>query len=69
MTMYSMIKVWDRSFWEKPTAVQRKVPISQIQMAGVLLLALLSVCIGMGVGPIYEVAQSIGQETMGGAQK
>jgi multicomponent Na+:H+ antiporter subunit D len=64
LTLYSMIKIWNEAFW-KPTPQIEKTslkPISLNLLLPIGLLALLTVVIGLGVGPLFSLALRAGEQ-------
>ena len=60
LTLFSMIKVWDRAFWEKPRVDHDLAPFPVSKMWAVSILALATVLLGVGVGPVFEFADNAG---------
>jgi multicomponent Na+:H+ antiporter subunit D len=60
MTLYSMVKLWNEAFWKAPPdarpsdAGARRVPL--VLLVPVLGLAVLTVAIGLGAGPAFDLA-------------
>jgi multicomponent Na+:H+ antiporter subunit D len=66
MTLYSMVKLWNEAFWKAspdtpPTdAETRRVPL--VLLAPVLGLAVLTVGLGLGAGPAFDLAARAGAQ-------
>ncbi len=58
LTLYSMIKIWNAAFWNENPRAQLRVEDgrwkSMTAVAGVLVT--ISLCIGLGAGPVFERA-------------
>ncbi|MBM3129198.1 MAG: Na+/H+ antiporter subunit D [Chloroflexi bacterium] len=67
LTLFSMLKIWNEAFW-KPLDDRR--PLTEDRRSSValfipiVLLALLTLLIGFGAGPIFALALRAGQELM-----
>jgi multicomponent Na+:H+ antiporter subunit D len=71
MTVYSMVKIWLEAFWKplpelsEPGARSRARPVlSAWKIAPVGALALITVLIGLGAEPVYQLAARAAQELM-----
>jgi multicomponent Na+:H+ antiporter subunit D len=69
LTMYSMTKIWNEAFWkqppdghEVPTSLSRGVKV--LGMGPIVALATITVLIGLGAGPVYEVAVAAAHQLM-----
>ncbi|WP_420564778.1 proton-conducting transporter membrane subunit [Thalassobaculum sp.] len=67
-TVYSMIKIWNEAFWKAPpeAAVAATASGSQIRIlcAPVAMLAILTICVGLGAGPALELAERASAELL-----
>ncbi len=67
MTVYSMVKIWIEAFW-KPSPDfgpdQRAIVPSAWKIAPVCALALITLCIGIGAEPVYQLADTAARELM-----
>ncbi|MCW5946971.1 MAG: Na+/H+ antiporter subunit D [Fimbriimonadales bacterium] len=66
LTLYSMTKIWAEAFWKEPASPG---PIGYASTSGlgwmvvpIVLLAAITVAIGLGAEPAFEVATKAGQE-------
>jgi len=67
MTVFSMVKIWIEAFWKPlPPHVSKKptTALSAWKIAPVCCLVLLTLCIGIGAEPVYELAQTAAGELM-----
>jgi len=68
MTIYSMVKIWLASFWRPmPNAALDtggRRPLSPWKLAPVGALALISLMIGLGAEPIFQLAEAAAREIM-----
>ncbi len=68
MTVYSMVKIWLEAFWKPaPNPAQNQVdqrPLSKWKLAPVGVLALVTMAIGLGAEPVYQIAYTAAQELM-----
>lgn len=67
MTVYSMVKIWIEAFW-KPSpdsgSDPRTTALSAWKIAPVCALALITLCIGIGAEPVYQLADTAARELM-----
>jgi multicomponent Na+:H+ antiporter subunit D len=67
-TVYSMIKIWNEAFWKAPPegAVAATASGSQIRIlcTPVAILAILTICVGLGAGPALELAERASAELL-----
>ncbi len=68
LTIYSMVKIWLAAFW-KPgpaTAAEPQAPVrlSAWKVAPVCALALITVAIGIGVEPVFQLASQAADQLM-----
>jgi multicomponent Na+:H+ antiporter subunit D len=60
MTLYSMVKLWNEAFWKASPDARatdvgtRRVPL--VLLAPVIGLAVLTVGLGLGAGPAFDLA-------------
>ncbi len=69
LTVYSMTKIWNEAFWKQPPDINRQkaakmTPMNGWMLAPVVVLALLTVFIGLLPGPIFELAQAAARELL-----
>jgi multicomponent Na+:H+ antiporter subunit D len=64
LTLYSMTKIWAEAFWkeERGDAVREAPPL--LMVLPVLLLAILTVFIGLGCGYVFELAERAAGQLM-----
>jgi multicomponent Na+:H+ antiporter subunit D len=57
LTLYSMTKLWNEAFWkEPPAAVAAAVPVPWTLLGPVVALAGVTVAVGLGAGPVFDLA-------------
>jgi multicomponent Na+:H+ antiporter subunit D len=57
LTLYSMTKLWNEAFWKAPPEPGTSVPAVPWTMLGpVAALAAVTVAVGLGAGPVFELA-------------
>ncbi|MFT5127958.1 MAG: multicomponent Na+:H+ antiporter subunit D, partial [Rhodothermales bacterium] len=59
LTLYSMTKMWDRSFWEKPVVDGCLLPIARRKVLAVGLLSVLTVIVSLAIEPALALADHI----------
>ncbi|MFN2442490.1 MAG: Na+/H+ antiporter subunit D [Thermoanaerobaculia bacterium] len=68
LTLFSMIKIWNEAFW-KPDPDERAVtpPARSIRllMGPITALALLTLLIGAGAGPLFRIAERAADQLLG----
>jgi len=71
LTLFSMIKIWNEAFWkESPSGDVETVPSkvargSNLFLVGPpLLLATLTLMMGLAAGPVYELASKAAEQLM-----
>jgi len=67
MTVYSMVKIWIEAFWKPlPTFASEPKSLENAawKIAPVCALALITLCIGIGAEPLYQLADTAAQEIM-----
>jgi multicomponent Na+:H+ antiporter subunit D len=72
LTLFSMTKIWSEAFWKGSPAASADSRIHSesaciglgVSMAPCLLLAALTVAIGLGVGPVFEVATRAAEQLL-----
>jgi multicomponent Na+:H+ antiporter subunit D len=71
LTLYSMMKIWNEAFWKNPPeGIAESAPALAGSVKGVLLygpplvLAGLTLLLGLAIGPIYEVATAAAEQLM-----
>jgi formate hydrogenlyase subunit 3/multisubunit Na+/H+ antiporter MnhD subunit len=52
-----MTKIWAEAFWKDSPRQTGLVPVRRIQLVPVAILAAATILIGLGLGPIYALAQ------------
>lgn len=67
LTLFSMLKIWNEAFWKpsddrRPTTDDPRISVALI--APIVLLAMLTLIIGLGAGPIFALALRAGAELM-----
>jgi multicomponent Na+:H+ antiporter subunit D len=66
LTLFSMLKIWNEAFWKpldrQPMTDDRRISIALL--IPIVLLALLTLLIGFGAGPIFGLALRAGAELM-----
>lgn len=69
LTMFSMTKIWAEAFWKKSPADPppmleslRRSPRTMLMIAPAAIFALLSLALGLGAGPAFEMATRAGEE-------
>lgn len=66
LTVFSMVKIWSEVFW-KPAPVEAQAPsefLSAWMLAPVLVLALITVVLGLFMGPIIELAMAAAERLL-----
>ena len=58
LTVFSMLKIWSAAFWGGPGGERPAAPLSKTAVAGSALLALVTVTLGLGAGPMFSLAQT-----------
>jgi multicomponent Na+:H+ antiporter subunit D len=56
LTLYSMTKLWNEAFWKEPQAAAVPGPIPWTLLGPVAALAAITVAIGLGAGPVFDLA-------------
>jgi len=67
LTVYSMVKIWLASFWKPMPSMQipgRPQALSLWKIIPVCVLACLTILIGVGAEPIYQLARTAAHEIM-----
>lgn len=67
LTIFSMVKIWMKAFWtplEKSSSSTPHRPLSAWKLAPVCALGAITVLIGIGAGPVFEVAAAAALELM-----
>ena len=67
LTVFSMVKIWIKAFWKPcptPTSYGPKGSISFWKLSPVFALGLITVFIGIGAEPIYQLADTAARELM-----
>lgn len=62
LTLFSMIKLWNEAFWKPPlhpTAAQDGV-VCKPMILPIVMLAIFTVMIGLGIGPVFDIAMRTG---------
>jgi multicomponent Na+:H+ antiporter subunit D len=62
LTLFSMIKLWNEAFWKpalKPATAQEEV-LCKPMILPIVLLASLTILIGLGIGPVFDIAMRTG---------
>jgi multicomponent Na+:H+ antiporter subunit D len=64
LTLYSMIKLWNEAFWKPAPHKENNTPktIDRNLLLPIGLLATLTVLIGLGIGPIFDLALRTGEQ-------
>lgn len=66
VTLMSMMKIWAEAFWDAPPAdtENRALPVREAVLlyAPVVLLACVTVCIGIGAGQVFALAERAARE-------
>ncbi|MGI9240933.1 MAG: proton-conducting transporter membrane subunit [Verrucomicrobiales bacterium] len=57
ITLFSMTKIWAEAFWKDSPRQSGQVPVRGIQLFPVAVLAAATIAIGLGVGPLFAIAQ------------
>ena len=67
LTIFSMVKIWIKAFW-KPLpaagAVKPDEPLSSWKLAPICVLGALTVLIGIGAEPVYQLADTAARELL-----
>lgn len=67
-TIFSMIKIWNEAFWKAPPDGAVAVTPSRRDLrflcAPVAMLAVLTICVGLGAGPAFDLAQRASAELL-----
>lgn len=67
-TVFSMIKIWNEAFWKAPPegAVEGVASARDIRIlcAPIAMLAVLTICVGLGAGPALELAERASAELL-----
>lgn len=67
-TLYSMIKLWNQAFWKPAPPLSQDVPVVQEKVLckpmilPIVLLASLTILVGVGIGPVFEIAMRTGMQ-------
>jgi multicomponent Na+:H+ antiporter subunit D len=57
LTLFSMTKLWNEAFWKEPPAPAAAVaPVAWTLLGPVVALAGITVAVGLGAGPVFELA-------------
>lgn len=64
LTLFSMIKLWNEAFWKPPLQKENQVPkpINRNLLLPIGILATLTVLMGLGFSPIFELALRTGEQ-------
>jgi multicomponent Na+:H+ antiporter subunit D len=67
LTLFSMLKIWNEAFWKslddrRPLTNDRQVSVALF--IPIVLLAMLTLSIGFGVGPVFALALRAGEQLM-----
>ncbi len=65
LTMYSMTKLWNEAFWKaRPTdrTVEPSQPVPRLLVGPVVALAAVTVALGLGAGPVFELASRTAEQ-------
>jgi multicomponent Na+:H+ antiporter subunit D len=67
LTLFSMLKLWSEAFW-KPSPTQadmRRLGVNaRVWLYPIAFLAVLTVLIGLGAGPLFRFALQAGEQLM-----
>lgn len=67
-TVFSMIKIWNEAFWKAPPegAVEGTASARDIRIlcAPIAMLAVLTICVGLGAGPALDLAERASAELL-----
>jgi len=67
MTVYSMVKIWNEAFWKPlPASGSGVAPVAHAawKMTPVCVLALITLSIGIGAEPLFQLADAAAREIM-----
>jgi multicomponent Na+:H+ antiporter subunit D len=58
LTLYSMTKIWNEAFWKEPPggSAVAAVPVPWTLLGPVAALAAITVAVGLGAGPVFDLA-------------
>lgn len=56
LTLYSMTKLWNEAFWKESTGEVAAAPVPWTLLGPVAALAAVTVTIGLGAGPVFDLA-------------
>lgn len=67
LTLFSMLKIWNEAFWKpsadrRPPTADRRISIALL--VPIVLLAIITLAIGFGAGPVFALALRAGAELM-----
>lgn len=65
LTLYSMLKIWNQAFWKAdPVSDRPAIKISRFSAAPVVLLASITVALGLGAEALWLLAQTASQQLL-----
>lgn len=64
LTVFSMTKIWSEAFWKEEPQGEEKGKAPMLMLLPVVALALITVCIGFGCGPVFELADRAAEQLM-----
>jgi len=70
LTLFSMIKIWNEAFWKEPQIVEKKeqvtinFPQDWSWILPIGFLVGVSLLLGFGIGPIFQVVSQAGHQLM-----
>ncbi len=67
LTLFSMTKIWSEAFWKESPRKSGLCRISRWQQVPVALLAAVTVAIGFGFGPVYELSERAAAQLVAGS--
>jgi multicomponent Na+:H+ antiporter subunit D len=63
LTLYSMTKLWNEAFWKEPPAgAPATAPVPWTLLGPVAALAAITVAVGLGAGPVFDLASRAGAQ-------
>jgi len=64
LTLYSMAKIWNEAFWKEAPggATAQSAHVGPLVIAPIAALALVTVAIGLGAGPVFDLASRAAQQ-------